>query len=143
MTLMASGGPIRPSKVRGVAARQVSIDNRNTPPYWQIHRRTSSALSTATVSAQISHRPPIALEDHTEECSESCGPLWAKQVNIDDYAIITGNSVGTGTYVVWNCTIEMLDVSASLSKNYHNGYRTDYGTGRAREGSEEVRTGLS
>lgn len=108
---MATGGPNRPSRISGIT-RQVSTDNRNTPPYWHLNRRRASSSSVATVTVQtVAHRAPIALEDHTEECSESCGPLWVKQVTVDDYVVITGNAVGGGAHVEWNCTVEVLDVS--------------------------------
>lgn len=54
---------------------------------------------------------PITLEDHTDEGSEQCKALWAKHVTIDDYVIVSGNAPAVGAYVVWNCTVETLDVS--------------------------------
>jgi len=110
---MAAGGPTRPSKIYNIGiARQVSIDSRNTPPYWQLHRaRTSSTSSVTTV---VVHRALIALEDHTEQCSESGGPLWVKQATIDDYAVVAGNAIGNGGHVVWNCTVDMLEVGDDL-----------------------------
>jgi len=110
---MAAGGTTRPSKVYNIGiARQVSIDSRNTPPYWQLHRTSTS--STSSVTAVVIHRAPIALEDHTEQCSESCGPLWVKQVTIDEYAVVAGNAIGNGGHVVWKCTVDMLEVSNTL-----------------------------
>lgn len=112
---MAQGGTTRPSKLYTVGiARQVSVDSRNTPPFWHFDQRRASSSSTATVAAPgtaVSQRGPIALEDHTEECSESSGPLWAKQVTIDGYAVVARNTMGNGGHVEWDCTVEVLDVS--------------------------------
>lgn len=82
------------------------------PPYWQRHERNGSRLSSYTSDAGAR----IVLEDHTDEGSEQCKVLWAKHVTIDDYVVVSGTAPGLGAYspgqyVVWNCTVEMLDVS--------------------------------
>jgi hypothetical protein len=56
---------------------------------------------------------PISLEDHTDDGSEQSKGLWAKSVTIDDYVVVSGTAPGLGAYVVWNCTVETLDVSLS------------------------------
>lgn len=82
------------------------------PPYWQIHQRDFSTQSYSSLGCT---RPtPITLEDHTLEGSEQNKALWAKHVTIDNYVIVSGNAPGVGAYVVWNCTVETLDVSALL-----------------------------
>lgn len=78
------------------------------PPYWQ-HQRCDSESSRRTSS-----RAPIALEDHTEEPSDRSGGLWARGVRIDDYVVVSGSRTGVGAYVVYNCTVETLDVGAAL-----------------------------
>jgi hypothetical protein len=80
--------------------------NSIVPPYWQRHERTHSNLSI-----HAAERSLIRLEDHTNEGSEQCKALWAKHVSIDDYVVIGGTPPGIGAYVVWNCTVETLDVS--------------------------------
>lgn len=82
------------------------------PPYWQRHQRSDSSLSYASVDNI--RRTPITLEDHTDEGSEQCKALWAKHVTIDDYVVVSGNAPAVGAYVVWNCTVETLDVSDNL-----------------------------
>ena len=72
-----------------------------TPPYWR-HQRADSLRSLRLA--------PITLEDHTEEPSDRSGSLWAKAVTIDDYVIVSTGRTGVGTYVVYNCTVETLDV---------------------------------
>ncbi len=79
------------------------------PPYWQSHQRNASYLSN--YSADNGRPTPIGLEDHTDEDSDHCKVLWAKGVTIDDYVVISGPSPGLGAYVVFNCTVETLDVS--------------------------------
>lgn len=83
------------------------------PPYWQRHERNDSRLSCN--SAEVgSGASPIRLEDHTDEGSEQCKALWAKHVTIDDYVIVgSGSAPALGAYVVWNITVETLDVSKS------------------------------
>jgi hypothetical protein len=65
----------------------------------------------SSYSTDNGHPTPISLEDHTAEGSEQCRVLWAKGVTIDDYVVVSGTAPGLGAYVVWNCTVETLDVS--------------------------------
>ena len=87
-------------------ARGDSGDKRSSivPPYWKDHRADSN--STA-------ENPPstlITLEDHTEQPSDKSTALWAKSVAIQDYVVISGSRTGVGAYVVWNCTVDTLEV---------------------------------
>ncbi|KAI8940055.1 hypothetical protein NX059_003774 [Plenodomus lindquistii] len=84
--------------------------NSVVPPYWRKHDRNGSRLSSYSASDN-GHPTPIGLEDHTDEDSEQCKVLWAKSVTIDDYVVVSGTAPGLGAYVVWNCTVETLDVS--------------------------------
>jgi hypothetical protein len=86
-----------PSPSRDGSHVATSKNNRNSvvPPYWQDNGRPT----------------PISLEDHTDDGSEQCKALWAKGVTIDDYVVVSGTAPGLGAYVVWNCTVETLDVS--------------------------------
>lgn len=75
------------------------------PPYWSHYRNTSR-----TSQSSIEQAPAITLEDHTEDPnSETSRGLWAKSVSVDDHAVVQGKS-GVGSYVVWNCKIQTLDV---------------------------------
>lgn len=75
------------------------------PPYWQ-HRRYESYAS-----ANIVRPPAIILEDHTDDLETNCQtPLWAKEVSLQDYVVVSGNIPSVGDYVVWTCTIKTLDV---------------------------------
>lgn len=86
--------------------------NSLVPPYWQGHQRSVSTQSFTSI--ENGSRPrPILLEDHTDEGTEQCKALWAKHVTIDDYVIVSGTAPGLGAYVVWNCTVETLNVSFS------------------------------
>ena len=91
--------------------------NRNSiiPPYWQRHEPSDSSHSLIN-GADPSRPAPILLEDHTQAGSEQCKALWAKHVTIDDYVIVSGTAPGLGAYVVWNCTVETLDVSLSETR---------------------------
>ena len=84
------------------------------PPYWsQSHRRYESYSSV-----QHAKPPPITLEDHTTEDAESsyeqngANVFWAKGVTVDDYVLVSGTLPSVGSFVVWNCRIEMIDVSS-------------------------------
>jgi hypothetical protein len=83
--------------------------NSIVPPYW---KREDSNLSGQASAETLARPPPIQLEDHTDAGSEQCKALWAKSVTIDDYVIVDGTAPGVGSYVVWNCTVETLDVSS-------------------------------
>lgn len=77
------------------------------PPWWQRHERNISHAS------QSSLRNTITLEDHTADPdSETSRGLWARSVTIDDYCVVQGKT-GVGSYVVWNCVIQTLDVGVS------------------------------
>lgn len=85
------------------------------PPYWQ-HRRYESYTS-----ANIVRPPAIVLEDHTEDLEINCqSPLWAKEVSLQDYVVVSGNIPSVGDYVVWTCTIKTLDVGPSFSSTPFN-----------------------
>lgn len=87
-----------------------SLGRHNTPPFWsKTRQRAASNISYQSVQLQRK-RMPIMLEDNTEESTESTKSVWAKQVTIDEHTVISGNSVGAGAYVVWSCTVDMLDV---------------------------------
>lgn len=89
-----------------------SRGNAIIPPYW--HRRRGN--SQASIRSDL--HAPITLEDHTEEPSDQSEALWAKSVHIDDYVVVSGSRTGVGAYVVYNCTVEMLDVGILFaSKN--------------------------
>ena len=80
-----------------------------SPPYWYSHHRADSSASYN--STNLARQPQITLEDHTEDGSDQCKSLWAHHVSIDDYVVVSGNRTGVGAYVVWNCTVETLNVS--------------------------------
>ena len=103
MEFTSSDSTPQPQRPRDVRARGKSNGSATTPLYWQ-HQRTVSYASVDNVKP-----PPIRLEDHTEEPSEHSGALWAKNVTIVDYVIVSGKS-GVGAYVVWNCKVDTLDV---------------------------------
>ena len=87
--------------------------NSIVPPYWQRRdvERNDSRLSYLSVEA----RDPIRLEDHTDEGSEQCKALWAKHVTIDDHVVVgSGTTPALGAYVVWNITVDTLNVSAEV-----------------------------
>jgi hypothetical protein len=67
-------------------------------------------VSRASLSSLAQSRI-IRLEDHTADPdSETSRGLWARSVAIDDHVVVHGKS-GVGSYVVWNCVIQTLDVS--------------------------------
>lgn len=79
------------------------------PPWWQRHERNASRLSQSSLARSAE----ITLEDHTADPnSETTRGLWARSVFIDDHCIVQGLT-GVGAYVVWNCTINTLDVSSA------------------------------
>ena len=84
--------------------------NSIVPPFWQRRERSDSRLSCNSADA---HGSPIRLEDHTDENSEQCKALWARSVTIDDYVVVgSGTTPALGAYVVWNITVDTLNVSS-------------------------------
>ncbi|KAL0257347.1 hypothetical protein SLS55_008158 [Diplodia seriata] len=113
MESTGSETPSHPTPNGHVAARDggeasTARDHQIVPPYWSGLKRRGSGGSEASLA---SDRPaPIRLEDHTVEGSDQNRALWAKNVTIDDHVIVSGNVPGMGDYVVWNCTVQTLDV---------------------------------
>jgi hypothetical protein len=119
-TLTHRSSPSPPARDDGgkPANQRPGHPQRNSiiPPYWQRHERTASSQSVTNGSADSSRPAPILMEDHSQEGSEQCKALWARHVTIDDYVIVSGTAPGIGAYVVWNCTVETLDVSLSKTR---------------------------
>lgn len=84
------------------------------PPYWS-HRRLESYASVENTKP-----PPITLEDHTEEYSEQSGSLWARGVSISSHVLVTGSLPAVGSFVVWNCTIDTIDVGVPHLFEFEN-----------------------
>ena len=92
-----------------------------SPPYWQRGNSTLSILSSSrpkdlTSSKKNRLSGPIRLFDNSEEeTSDQARACWAKSARIDDYVIVSGSvsKAGLGSYVVWNCTVETLNVSTN------------------------------
>lgn len=107
--------PINGDDTPLLQARDASSNERPmsgiVPPYWT-HHRAASRISQLSLDTG----PAITLEDHTEdpECETSRG-LWAKSVSVDDYVVVQGKT-GIGSYVVWNCRVQTLDVSLGVPK---------------------------
>jgi hypothetical protein len=101
----------------GLSATPPRPERRSlVPPYWELSsanggNNRDKAISKHASVESLSRPSLIRLEDHTDEGSEQCKALWAKRVTIDDYVIVSGSAPGVGSYVVWNCTVETLDVS--------------------------------
>jgi hypothetical protein len=77
------------------------------PPYWRRHERNASHASQSSLHGAAR----ITLEDNTADPnSETSRGLWASSVAIDDHVVVRGMT-GVGSYVVWNCRIQTLDVS--------------------------------
>ena len=77
------------------------------PPHWS-HKRHESYVS---IDHDVRHAAPITLEDNTGEDSERNSSCWARRVSIDDYVLVSGSVPTVGTFVVWNCKVDTLDVS--------------------------------
>lgn len=106
------------------------------PPFWQRHERS---VSRASLSSLAQSRI-IRLEDHTADPdSETSRGLWARSVAIDDHVVVQGKS-GVGSYVVWNCTIQTLDVSLACLRGeiFGVGLGSDCVLGRSDCCSNEV-----
>jgi hypothetical protein len=83
-----------------------------SPPYWQTRQRGNSSISDVS-RKRLSG--PIRLTDNSEEESDQSRACWAKSARVEDYVIISGSmsKAGLGSYVVWNCTVETLNVGVA------------------------------
>ena len=98
------GAPQSSASSTSTSSRPVSAV---VPPYWRRHERNTSHVSQSSLRGAAR----ITLEDHTADPnSETSRGLWASSVTIDDHVIVRGMT-GVGSYVVWNCTVQTLDVS--------------------------------
>lgn len=107
------------------------------PPYWQSRKRATSVASHA--SSEVDRPDPIRLEDHTVENSDQSRALWARSVSIDEYVIVSGNVPGMGDYVVWNCTVQTLNVRLVGGWCRCPSTVADVAPGRSYEDKETVR----
>ena len=83
-----------------------AISPVTSPPYWtQSHRRSVSNIS-------VESTPPggIKLLDNTKGRDNKNEFCWAKAVHIDDHVVVNSNRTGIGAFVVWNITVETLNV---------------------------------
>lgn len=78
------------------------------PPHWS-HQRHESYIS---IDDERRGPTPIVLEDNTAEESERSSSCWARGVSIDDYTLVAGSVPNVGTFVVWSCKVDTLDVSS-------------------------------
>lgn len=119
---------LTPADDGGKSATQRPERNSIVPPYWKRHERSESSVSVNSASAEaLARPPPIQLEDHTDSGSEQCKACWAKSATIDDYVIVSGSAPGVGSYVVWNCTVETLDVSCPEGRWLRSGIEVTAG----------------
>ncbi len=118
--------------------RSSTTGSTSSPPFWA-HQRTVS--NTSYTSVLNFRKPiPISLEDHTELHDDETSPLWAKTVIINDYVVVSGGGAGIGSYVVWNCTVETLDVRAIPEHSQHTrGLRTVDANFAAQGGPMKIR----
>ena len=93
--------------VTGIAEHSTS-DEPDDHTHWHRQRRDQAGLDLGNGSQT---NLPIALEDHELDHANEAGAIWPKSVTVHDYAIVGGNAIG-GSYVVWPCTVETLDVSS-------------------------------
>lgn len=87
------------------------------PPHWS-HKRHESYLSLD--DGRPPHLP-ITLEDNTGDQSERSSSCWARAVSIDDYVLISGSIPSVGTFVVFNCKVDTLDVSLPRCRGWRDG----------------------
>lgn len=77
------------------------------PPHWS-HQRHESYIS---INDEDRGSVPITLEDNTGQDSERSSSCWARRVSINDHVLVSGSIPTVGTFVVWNCRVDTLDVS--------------------------------
>ena len=114
-----SGARVDPQEVNnttGAGTSQTSPRSPTVPPHWS-HQRHESYIS---IDNERRSSTPIILEDNTGEGSERSSSCWARRVSIDDYVLVSGSVPNVGTFVVWNCKVDTLDVSLRESVSKQN-----------------------
>lgn len=82
------------------------LSQATSPPYWvQSHQR-----SVSNISVDSAIPGAITLRDNTDGKDDRNQACWARGVHIDDHTIVNGGRTGIGAFVVWNITVETLDV---------------------------------
>lgn len=97
---------VDPPASTDTSANNSKVASPNSPPPYWSHVRNPSLLSQLSIDGRSG---PIRLQDNTED-TESSKACWAKAARVDDYVVITGNAPGLNDYIVWNCTIDTLNV---------------------------------
>lgn len=92
-----------PSASRKTPTLHEEIDDHT---HWHRERHDSR------IAQRDQEAGPIAMEDHTFDRGDENSALWAKKITLDEYVIVGGSLVG-GSYVVWHCTVDTLDVSSA------------------------------
>jgi hypothetical protein len=76
-----------------------------SPPYWQNeHASLTRSRASSGAAGQIS------LVDNTDDVSQTRA-CWARAVRIHDYIVVHGMFGKIGSYVLFNCVIEVDNVS--------------------------------
>lgn len=106
MNSFAKPDDLPSSPAVGVLPSPTAISPITSPPYWtQTHRRTVSNISIESATPVGGIRL-LDNEDGRDNRKEFC---WAKAVHIDDHVVVNGRT-GIGAFVVWNVTVETLNV---------------------------------
>jgi len=86
-----------------------------TNPYHSFRSNRSASGSSMTFLPP----GPIALIDHTVEASDRTPGIFARNVYIGDYTVVSGSLTKAGAYVVYNCSLETLEGNKmTLRKRY-------------------------
>lgn len=102
--------PSQQQESRATEARAASTLHQEVDDHTQWHRERHDSHP----AHQAQEAGPICMEDHTYDQGNESSALWAKGITLDDYVIVGGSLVG-GSYIVWHCTVDTLDVSCNLA----------------------------
>lgn len=83
-----------------------------SPVYWPTETSNGPGRQRAE-SGSSSQGPQIRLLDHTDEDSEQFRACWARSAHVPNWVIVgaTSGLRSIGSYVVFNCVIETVNVS--------------------------------
>lgn len=84
------------------------------PPYWphaSLHQRNISNMSTESFLPAEA----IRLRDNDANDDDRNSACWAKSVEITDFIFVNGSNTNIGAFIVWNISVETMNVSSMLS----------------------------
>ena len=112
-------------------SERVTSPSVTSPPYWTSHGHQRAASDMSAESVPLPGA--ITLQDNEDDDDpdgtnvygrDRNRACWARSVQIKDYVLVNESATNLGAFVVWNITVETLNVSLAHTLTPENEHRT-------------------